>query len=88
MKKVMEKVMKKVPDYVERMIEEINNLTGKIDKLSDFIDKDNFDDLPVVKKALLYTQLDIMKSYANVLRLRIQIECKEITSLEDKGDFS
>lgn len=80
----MEKKLIKTPDYVGRIIEERNNLVNKIDKLSNFTEKDSFNNLPIIKKQLLYSQLDIMKSYEEILRLRMQIETGQITSLEDK----
>ena len=80
----MKKESTKTPDYVERIIGERNDLVGKIDRLSNFIDKDDFKHLPIIKKQLLYSQLSIMNSYEEILRLRMQIETKQISSLEDK----
>lgn len=84
MKKEFDNPVKKIPAYIERMLDERNDLVNKIDKLSNFISKDEFNDLPDIKQQLLFTQLNAMNSYENVLRLRIYIEDGQITSLKSK----
>lgn len=82
MEKESDNPVKKTPAYIERMLDERNDLVNKIDKLSNFISKDEFHDLPDIKQELLYTQLNVMKSYENVLRLRIYIEDGQIASFK------
>ena len=60
----MSKVQKRLSDEQSQLVE-------RIDKLSDFIDSDNFDNIKEDQKGLMRIQLNIMESYDTVLVERI-----------------
>ena len=70
----------KMNDFKERLIEEIVELEYKISKLSDFIEKYDFDEVIKnnVQKKLLVIQLSQMNAYLNTLKLRLEILEQEI----------
>jgi hypothetical protein len=65
----------KMNDFKERLIEEIVELDDKITKLSDFIEKSDFDEVIEndVQKKLLVIQLSQMNGLLNILKLRLEI---------------
>jgi len=65
----------KMNDFKERLIEEIVELDDKITKLSDFMEKYNFDEIikNSTQKKLLVIQLSQMNAYLNTLKLRLEI---------------
>jgi len=65
----------KMYDFKERLIEEIVELEDKVIKLSDFIEKSDFDEVIKnnVQKKLLVIQLSQMNAYLNTLKLRLEI---------------
>ena len=60
----MSKVQKRLSDEQLQLVE-------RIDKLSDFIDSDNFDNIKKEQKGLMCIQLSIMEAYDTVLVERI-----------------
>ena len=68
-----------MPNYVERMNNELSELQIKINKLSDFINNNKiYTELPILKQGLMLSQLNIMTSYAVILQLRINEEMKNV----------
>jgi len=65
-----------IPEYVMRMAEELNQLEDRIDKLELFMARD-FELLSYEKQILMKIQLNSMKSYALVLKRRLDICAKE-----------
>ena len=65
----------KMNDFKERLVEEIVGLEYKISKLSDFMEKYNFDEIikNSTQKKLLVIQLSQMNAYLNTLKLRLEI---------------
>ena len=65
----------KMYDFKERLIEEIVELDDKITKLSDFMEKYNFDEVIKnnIQKKLLVIQLSQMNGLLNILKLRLEI---------------
>lgn len=60
-------------DFVERMIEEKENLLEKIDKLFIFLGSKKFEELSEQNKVLLTQQYFAMSKYYNILSIRIKI---------------
>ena len=62
-------------DFKERLVAEIVGLDDKITKLSDFMEKYNFDEVIKnnIQKKLLVIQLSQMNAYLNTLKLRLEI---------------
>lgn len=60
-------------DFVERMIEEKENLLEKIDKLFIFLGSKKFEELSEENKVLLIQQYFAMSKYYNILSIRIKI---------------
>lgn len=60
-------------DFVERMIEEKENLLEKIDKLFIFLGSKKFEELSEQNKVLLIQQYFAMSEYYNILSIRIKI---------------
>lgn len=60
-------------DYIERMIAELKDLMDKIDKLDAFIGKAVYENLDDISKFLLRQQLLAMRSYAGILKKRIDL---------------
>ena len=60
-------------DYKSRLRKELNDLNFKIEKLNNFIEKnDIFKTIDLKEKELLKEQREIMTKYANILRKRIK----------------
>ena len=60
------------PDFMQRMELEGAELQQKIDKAKKFLSENTtIDDL---ERSLLETQVNIMKAYSNILRVRINVE--------------
>jgi len=59
-------------EHEERVIDECTELETKIDKLIDFMHGDIYPALFAVDQGMLMVQLSHMKSYASVLRNRIE----------------
>ena len=64
-------------DYVERMIKEHDELTGRIKKAQRFIDR-NAATMNPVDKELLVRQIQLMWEYHSVLELRLSREGVEV----------
>lgn len=58
--------------WKDRLLEEIVDLKGKIEKLADFKYSDKFDDLDSKNQMLLDMQLNAMMMYLDVLVLRAE----------------
>ncbi len=52
---------------------ESKHLLNKIDKLTEFRCSEKFNKLNTINKNLIVIQLDVMKSYYNVLKARIEL---------------
>ncbi|MBQ3825843.1 MAG: hypothetical protein II811_06885 [Spirochaetaceae bacterium] len=63
-------------DYVERMNNEFDELTGKIGKLELFLEN-NGETLPELKRKLMISQKYAMLNYASLLGLRLDLEESE-----------
>ena len=63
----------KMDDYKSRLRKELNDLNFKIEKLNNFIEKnDIFKTIDLKEQELLKEQREIMTKYANILRKRIK----------------
>lgn len=60
--------------FVTRMLEERTELLGRIDRLSAFMETEEFKTLDLIKKCLMGEQLHAMKMYAKYLSERIDLE--------------
>lgn len=63
-------------DFVKRMIKEQKDLAEKIEKLQTFL-INHGNELPPLKKSLMYAQLYSMDCYEEILNQRIELEKKE-----------
>lgn len=62
-------------EFVKRMVKELEDLAVKIEKLDDFLVKqENNGTLTGKQIALLHEQVMYMKQYEKVLRARIELE--------------
>ena len=60
-------------DYKSRLRKELNDLNFKIEKLNNFIEKNEiFKTIDLKEQELLKEQREIMTKYANILRKRIK----------------
>jgi len=57
--------------FKERMVEEIDQLQGKIIKLTDFTYSENFKNIDSVQQSLLRVQLSAMHTYHHCLAERL-----------------
>ena len=72
-KKDKEKGAIKMNDYKSRLRKELEDLNFKIEKLNNFIEKnDIFKTIDSEEQELLKEQREIMTIYANILRKRIK----------------
>ncbi|QUB95655.1 hypothetical protein J5A73_01895 [Leptotrichia sp. oral taxon 218] len=72
-KKNKEKGAIKMNDYKSRLRKELEDLNFKIEKLNNFIEKnDIFKTIDLEEQELLKEQREIMNKYANILRKRIK----------------
>ena len=72
-KKNKEKGAIKMDDYKSRLRKELEDLNFKIEKLNNFIEKnDTFKTIDLEEQELLKEQREIMNKYANILRKRIK----------------
>ena len=62
---------------VKRMAEEYDELTGRYERLTDFLVSDTYKQLPENKRTLLSRQHQAMHDYLDVLTQRLRIEAKE-----------
>lgn len=62
---------KELQPHQQRVVDELHELSDKIQKLTVFTHGDIFRGLTPVDQGLLRTQLDTMKAYGNVLETRI-----------------
>lgn len=62
---------------VKRMAEEYDELTGRYERLTDFLVSDTYKQLPENKRTLLLRQEQAMHDYLDVLNKRIRIEAKK-----------
>lgn len=58
-------------NYIDRMVEEHDNLNTKIGKLSEFLSSEIFYDLNMFQKDLMIRQLNSMQTYLSILKVRI-----------------
>lgn len=58
-------------DVISRLEQEFLELEDKTDRLADFMDTEQFDNLHPTQKNLLSVQHDIMITYCNCLMLRL-----------------
>lgn len=62
---------KKQESYIDRMNNEYQELSERLDKAFAFIDSEKFDELPDKTKSLLKVQAEVMSQYQRVLECRI-----------------
>lgn len=55
-----------------RALEEWTSLKQRVNRLTEFVDSEEFEVMPPGHQRLLYVQLEHMTNYANVLGRRIQ----------------
>lgn len=73
-----------MPDWFERLLEELNELTGRIERLRAFMKTEKFEnELDDIQKNLLTTQLSAMVTYESILMLRIDDELANTESGEE-----
>lgn len=61
--------------HIERMVQEREELSEKVNKLEDFIlNNSMFKDLPECKRVLMEKQFELMVGYEEVLTERISLE--------------
>lgn len=65
--------MDELPDYLVRMHDEFNVLDSRIEKLDKFIGTDKFNKLTELQQNLLVAQSHSMKSYRDILNMRIKM---------------
>lgn len=58
-------------DYQLRVVEERDDLNGKIERLTKFLDTPIYNSLPVPEKDRLVAQLRVMNEYLKILDARI-----------------
>lgn len=58
-------------DWQQRVVDEKDQLSVRIDALSDFMDMDKFESLPFEEQNDLRLQREIMNEYYDILRRRI-----------------
>lgn len=58
-------------DFKTRLVNEVKELTERVEKLSVFIDSPKFKELESVDREDLVEQLKHMKAYLNVLKRRV-----------------
>ena len=58
-------------DFKTRLLEEQDQLDEKREKLSMFMNGDNFKDIPEIQQSLLKAQYSVMTSYSLILGERI-----------------
>lgn len=56
--------------YQQRVVMEFAELSGKIERLTRFIEGDAFDDLSLSERLAMFAQLDAMKLYQTALKRR------------------
>lgn len=56
-----------------RLLQERNELTLKINKLTSFIDSDEFTKLSFSNQYLLNEQIKVMLNYRDILKIRIEL---------------
>lgn len=61
-----------LPPYVQRLVEELQQLSDRIDKLRDFMSTPNFQRVRLEERQLLTRQLGVMTEYDEILRRRVQ----------------
>jgi uncharacterized protein YydD (DUF2326 family) len=57
--------------FQQRVVEEVRELRGKLDKLNQFVQTEMFNQLPDAEKARMLKQRSLMSDYADVLDERI-----------------
>lgn len=64
----------KMPEYVERISKERDEIHERIEKLMKFIGSKKFNELHELHKRYILLQSSIMISYEHILNLRLHIE--------------
>lgn len=74
-KDVFDKAYRIADTFKDRMIIEINDLSNKIDSLTEFIHRSNFQSIikSDIESELLKSQLRVMLEYQNILKHRLRI---------------
>jgi hypothetical protein len=67
----------KLPEFVVRMADELNELDAKRDALKKFMEGESFAKLHAVAKLLMEHQAEAMEQYSKVLSLRICFYAKD-----------
>ena len=73
-KNVFDEAYKPCETFIDRMIEEHNELTDKLEKLTQFIECEAFKTLSIQKQTLLRAQFGAMVAYQQTLSSRIVLE--------------
>lgn len=59
--------------YKERIVIELNELNKKYEDLKTFLSSEMFETLSTTSKELLNKQVNVMKEYADILELRLEL---------------
>lgn len=70
-------MIKDLPEFMQRMAAEKNDLGGRIKRCADFINSEEFQKLNNTSKSLLATQFRAMETYAGVLDIRLTHELSQ-----------
>jgi len=62
-------------EQMDRLYDEHDEITQRVDKLSDFISSPKFESLAAIDRTDLREQLDCMDKYRNVLMRRVSRSC-------------
>lgn len=66
-----------IPEFVMRMVEELDELNKRMDKLLEFMGSDEFNTLDKHKRMLVNIQWNAMSIYRSSLKERIDIHAME-----------
>lgn len=75
-KEAFDKAYRCAGNHIDRLRIELDELTGRLKKLYDFLDSPKFQELPKKKRSLLYAQYGVMRAYRRVLVERLDEEEK------------
>lgn len=67
----MNEINKEIPGYIQRMCTESNELGIKIEKLNNFIESENSENLSIDDRLDLLLQLNAMEEYSLILKRRL-----------------
>lgn len=63
--------MSDLPDYQQRVVDELGELCNKLEKLLAFMESDAFENISFVQRELMIDQRVAMERYAGILESRL-----------------